>query len=94
VTPAPIAEEGYLDTLDLKNETFTVVGYGTDESSPVAPHRRRRSPSCTAGVCFGDSGGPLFHGETIVALTRGRLATAAPGRTWSIGSIRRSLRSS
>lgn len=31
VTPAPIAEEGYLDTLDLKNETFTVVGYGTDE---------------------------------------------------------------
>ena len=68
VTPAPIAEEGYLDTLDLKNETFTVVGYGTDESSPVAPHRRRRSPSCTAGVCFGDSGGPLFHGETIVAL--------------------------
>jgi Trypsin len=22
----------------------------------------------TAGVCFGDSGGPLFHGETIVAL--------------------------
>jgi hypothetical protein len=30
VTPAPIAEEGYLDTLDLKSETFTVVGYGTD----------------------------------------------------------------
>ena len=22
----------------------------------------------TAGVCFGDSGGPLFHGDTIVAL--------------------------
>jgi len=42
VTPAPIAEEGYLDTLDLKNETFTVVGYGTDEfvtgsgASPMA----------------------------------------------------------
>jgi hypothetical protein len=31
VTPAPIAEEGYLDTLDLKNDAFTVVGYGTDE---------------------------------------------------------------
>src|SRR4029450_6532614 len=30
VTPAPIAEEGYLDTLDLKSETFTVVGYGTE----------------------------------------------------------------
>lgn len=24
--------------------------------------------SITAGVCFGDSGGPLFHGDTIVAL--------------------------
>jgi hypothetical protein len=31
VTPAPIAEEGYLDTLDLKNDAFTVVGCGTDE---------------------------------------------------------------
>jgi V8-like Glu-specific endopeptidase len=30
VTPAPIADEGYLDTLELKSETFTVVGYGTD----------------------------------------------------------------
>src|SRR5215216_8150174 len=26
VTPAPIAGPGYLDTLDLKTETFTVVG--------------------------------------------------------------------
>src|SRR5215203_5572020 len=55
VTPAPIAEEGYLDTLDLKSETFTVVGYGTDAF-------------ITASVCFGDSGGPLFHDDTIVAL--------------------------
>src|ERR671925_1430754 len=30
VTPAPIAPAGYLDGLDLKSETFTVVGYGTD----------------------------------------------------------------
>ena len=30
VTPAPIAEAGYLDRLNLKSETFTVVGYGTD----------------------------------------------------------------
>jgi hypothetical protein len=30
VTPAPIADAGYLDTLDLKAATFTVVGYGTD----------------------------------------------------------------
>ena len=30
VTPAPIAPAGYLDQLNLKSETFTVVGYGTD----------------------------------------------------------------
>ena len=30
----------------------------------------------TAGVCFGDSGGPLFHGDTIVALN----TWTAPGR--------------
>ena len=93
VTPAPIAEEGYLDTLDLKSETFTVVGYGTDEfitgsgASPKAITvfdgiRSYRDVTAiaaqdafpdrflkiTAGVCFGDSGGPLFHGDTIVAL--------------------------
>jgi Trypsin len=93
VSPAPIAEEGYLDTLDLKSETFTVVGYGTDEfitGSAAAPNaitvfdgiRSYRDVTAipaqdafpdrflkiTAGVCFGDSGGPLFHGETIVAL--------------------------
>src|SRR5215203_5119139 len=93
VTPAPIAEEGYLDTLDLKNETFTVVGCGTDEfitgsgASPMAITvfdgiRSYRDVTAivaqdafpdrflkiTAGVCFGDSGGPLFHDGTIVAL--------------------------
>jgi Trypsin len=93
VTPAPIAEKGYLDTLDLKKETFTVVGYGTDEfitGSAASPKaitvfdgiRSYRDVTAivakdafpdrflkiTAGVCFGDSGGPLFHGETIVAL--------------------------
>jgi hypothetical protein len=93
VTPAPIAEEGYLDTLDLKSETFTVVGYGTDAfitgsaASPKAitvfdgirSYRDVTSIAArdafpdrflkiTAGVCFGDSGGPLFHGDTIVAL--------------------------
>jgi hypothetical protein len=30
VTPAPIAGPDYLAGLDLTNETFTVVGYGTD----------------------------------------------------------------
>jgi hypothetical protein len=93
VTPAPIAGPGYLDTLDLKSETFTVVGYGTDAyitGSAAAPNpivvfdgiRSYREVSAipakdafpdrflkiTAGVCFGDSGGPLFHGETVVAI--------------------------
>jgi hypothetical protein len=93
VTPAPIAGEGYLDELDLRSETFTVVGYGTDAfitGSAASPKaitifdgiRSYRDVTAitehdafpdrflkiTAGVCFGDSGGPLFHGETIVAL--------------------------
>ena len=93
VTPAPIASEGYLDELDLKSETFTVVGYGTDEiitGSAASPKaitvfdgiRSYRDVSAiaaqdafpdrflkiTAGVCFGDSGGPLFHDGTIVAI--------------------------
>lgn len=93
VTPAPVAEPGYLDGLDLTSETFTVVGYGTDEfvtGSAFAPNaitlfdgvRSYRDVTVitthdafpdrflkiTAGVCFGDSGGPLFHGDTLVAL--------------------------
>jgi hypothetical protein len=93
VTPAPIADLGYLDELDLKSEAFTVVGYGTDEfitgsaASPkaitvfdgirsyrdvtvITEHDAfpDRFLKITAGVCFGDSGGPLFHDGTIVAI--------------------------
>lgn len=93
VDPAPIAGLGYLDDLNLKRETFTVVGYGTDAyitGSAASPNaitifdgiRSYREVSAipardafpdrflkiTAGVCFGDSGGPLFHDGTIVAL--------------------------
>ena len=93
IEPAPIADAGYLDTLDLTAETFTVVGYGTDDfvtGSAASPNaitifdgvRSYRDVSVitvhdafpdrflkvTKGVCFGDSGGPLFHGDTIVGL--------------------------
>jgi Trypsin len=93
VTPAPIAGPGYLDALNLKRETFTVAGYGTDAyitGSAAAPNpivvfdgiRSFRVISAipgkdafpdrflktTAGVCFGDSGGPLFHNGTVVAI--------------------------
>jgi hypothetical protein len=30
VTPAPVADAGYLDAPDVMSDTFTVVGYGTD----------------------------------------------------------------
>jgi len=93
IDPAPIAGAGYLDALDLKSETFTVVGYGTDEfitgsaASPKAitivdgirsyrevtavPARDAfpdRFVKITKSVCFGDSGGPLFHDGTVVAI--------------------------
>lgn len=93
ITPAPVADAGFLDTLDLTSETFTVVGYGTDAfitGSAASPKaitvfdgvRSYRDVSVitrhdafpdrflkiTAGVCFGDSGGPLFYGDTVVAL--------------------------
>lgn len=93
VTPSPIAGPGYLDALDVTSETFTVVGYGTDDfviGSAFSPNQITifdgvrsyrevtainthdafpdRFLKITAGVCFGDSGGPLFHDGTVVAL--------------------------
>ena len=93
VTPAPIASAGYLNELDLSNETFTVVGYGTDEfitgsaASPkaivlvdgVRSYRNvtaipahdafpDRFIKITKSVCFGDSGGPLFHDGIVVGI--------------------------
>ena len=93
VEPAPVADAGYLDGLDLTSETFTVVGYGTDKyvtGSAASPRAITvydgarsykdvsviteqdlfpdRFVKITASVCFGDSGGPLFHDGTVVAL--------------------------
>jgi trypsin len=93
ITPAPIADRGYLDPLRVRSQTFTVVGYGVDEfitgsfGSPKAIFvvdgiRSYRNVSLitkqdlfpdrfikiTKSVCFGDSGGPVFHRGTVVAL--------------------------
>ncbi|HEX6355634.1 S1 family peptidase [Actinophytocola sp.] len=93
LTPATVADAGYLDGLDLTAETFTVVGYGTDAfitgsaASPTAitVYDGARSykdvtvitehdlfpdrfVKITKSVCFGDSGGPMFHEGTLVAL--------------------------
>ncbi len=40
----------------------------------------------TQSVCFGDSGGPLFHQAPWWPSTPGRSARVARLRTWSIGS--------
>jgi hypothetical protein len=93
ITPAPIADAGYLDSLNLTKETFTVVGYGVDRFITGSGHSANpnvlvdgirsyrdvtaitrqdlfpdRYVKITQSICFGDSGGPLFHGRTVVAL--------------------------
>jgi hypothetical protein len=93
VDPSPVADADYFDGIDITAETFTVVGYGTDEYitgsamsakavtvfdgirsyrdvSVITLHDAfpDRFLKITAGVCFGDSGGPLFHEDTVVAL--------------------------
>jgi hypothetical protein len=119
VTPSPIAGPGYLDELDLKSATFTVVGYGTDAyitgsaASPQAitvydgvrsyrdvtaiPARDAfpdRFIKITKSVCFGDSGGPLFHEGTIVGLNAWTFSCRCDGPTSSTGSTRSRRRSS
>jgi hypothetical protein len=92
VDPAPIVDAGALDALDLKRETFTVVGYGLTgfvkgtivSAQPEVSESGRNYKHVTAvtehdafgdrfvkipaSTCFGDSGGPLFHGDTVVAV--------------------------
>ena len=89
VTPAPVADRGYLDALRLKQETFTVVGYGADGFDAGSAMSRKpifiddgargyrdvaviterdafpdRFVKITQSICFGDSGGAVFHKRT------------------------------
>ena len=48
----------------------------------------------TRSVCFGDSGGPLFHEGTVVALNAWTFSYRCDGRTSSTGSTRPRRRSS
>jgi hypothetical protein len=108
VDPAPFADAGYLDELDLLAETFTVVGYGVDEfitGNFIAPNalivvdgiRSYRDVSVitthdafpdrfikyTASTCFGDSGGPLFHGDTVVGVNTWTFSWRCSGPNFS-----------
>ena len=93
ISPAPMAGPDYLDGLNLRNETFTAVGFGINGFAiGSAPSRAKsiieflhrsyadvqvlghdaypdRYLKISAANCFGDSGGPLFHGQTVVAIT-------------------------
>ena len=90
----------------MTSETFTVVGYGTDDfikGSALSPNQVTvfdgvrsyreitainthdafpdRFLKVTAGVCFGDSGGPMFHDGTIVALNTWTFSLRCTGPT-------------
>jgi Trypsin len=94
IDPATLPDSvGYLDTLTLTSETFTVVGYGLQgfvtgniisaagvafdsgnrnykDVTVITQHEAfaDRFVKITASTCFGDSGGPLFLGETQVGI--------------------------
>jgi hypothetical protein len=114
ITPAPIAGLGYLDTLDLRTETFTAVGYGLTgltQGSLVSPgafgfddYGTRnftnvqilnlhdaypdRYVKVSAANCPGDSGGPLFHGATVVGIIvwTNSLRCEGPGLDYRVDS--------
>jgi trypsin len=94
IDPAPLPDSvGYLDTLTLTSQMFTVVGYGLQgfvtgnivspagvaldsgnrnyrDVTVITEHEAfaDRFVKITASTCFGDSGGPLFYGETQVGI--------------------------
>lgn len=108
ISPAPIAEGGYLESLDLKSERLTVVGYGVDDFETgsivsrmptivfdgVRSYRQvsviserdafpDRFVKITASMCFGDSGGPLFHDGTVVGINTWTFSPRCEGPTFA-----------
>jgi hypothetical protein len=86
VEPAELPTAGLLDHTPLKDATFINVGYGLSDRSTGGGERlvstsgfgslratELRLDSKDGGVCFGDSGGPRFLGDStlLVATTSG-----------------------
>ena len=112
---AQLPTAGYLDSSDLKGQTFTAVGYGRTRvdrtkgqnnfdlnfdpdvrNVATEAFRSLQSGALTVsgnpatgdgGVCFGDSGGPHFFGESdlMVAITTyGDVACRSLGRHYRL----------
>ena len=92
-TYAQLPTEGLVETL-YKHELFTIVGYGQQDTKPVAVASVQRIQATAklvsiqsgysagfnlqlssnagkphrGGLCFGDSGGPVLYGTTVLAV--------------------------
>jgi Trypsin len=92
-TYASLPTAGLADTL-YKHELFTIVGYGQQDTQPVAVANVQRIQAVVklislqsgysagfnlqvssnagkphqGGLCFGDSGGPVLYGTTVLAV--------------------------
>ena len=64
VTPAQLAPEGYVDTLDLKTQLFTIVGYGVEgfanANTPLGPPGGTRKFGTFSAIPGQDVTGDLF----------------------------------
>jgi len=114
VAPAPIVGPGGLDALDLKSETFTLVGYGVSDvlagnatsllaggfAAPVWNGRNfkdvsvntedgqfaDRYLSLSAGMYVWDSGGAVFHGDTLVGVNSNCISPTSPFDAYRLDS--------